>query len=199
MNEINYQVFDEVSGIGFESYSDKFVKEEAARSNKTCSEVFDELKESILKEGVKYFIAEDSNKIKPMLKPLMVTALGEYYDTFEDAVNALFIDQIELDLEIYEYDELDDNRYFIPLGKKEILTMPMGVAVKCIGTYYDTIQEAETALAIEKGEEVKKDGKRYFVPLNKKEIKTIPRGLATKCAGTYYDSYEEAEEAIKDD
>ena len=89
MREINYQVFDEKSGLPIESLSDGSVREFAMRQDKSCSEIFNEMKDAVKKEGIKYMIARGSDKIKVVGKNSMSACQPTYYDDYDKALESL--------------------------------------------------------------------------------------------------------------
>jgi len=89
MTEISYQVFDEVSGLPIRTLSDGFIREMAQRQNKSCSEIFNEVKEEVSKAKIEYFVKRDSSEIMVVVGEGRLKCQGEYYDDYSDAFNSL--------------------------------------------------------------------------------------------------------------
>jgi len=85
MKEINYQIFDEVSGLPFETLTDKFVKKIAFESKLPVSEVYKAIKEDVKNTKIKYFIKKDDIKIIPMPENSFKKTQGKYFSTYIEA------------------------------------------------------------------------------------------------------------------
>lgn len=86
MHEINYQIFDKVSGLPIESLTDGMIREFAMKDNKSCSQVFNEYKEALEKIGVKYMIPGGTKTIKVVVNGSMSACMPTYFDDYEDAL-----------------------------------------------------------------------------------------------------------------
>ena len=89
MKEINYQIFDPESGLPIESLTDEFIRETAQRDDSSLSETFTKTKTELENTGASYFLSKDKNKIFAISKGIRLSSLGEYFDEYSDAVNAL--------------------------------------------------------------------------------------------------------------
>ena len=89
MNEINYQVFDKISGLPFPEFSDSKVRELAHNFNKSYSQAFFDIKEQIEGGDVRYIVNTDSKNIIPILDDSMSFSAPIEYDTYEEALKNL--------------------------------------------------------------------------------------------------------------
>lgn len=91
MQELNYQLFDKASGLPIETLSDGCIREFAQRFDKSCSEMYNEMREAVDKAGVRYmipgaYIEGTDLKIKCVVKGAMSACAPEYFEKYKDAV-----------------------------------------------------------------------------------------------------------------
>ena len=89
MQEISFQLFDKYSQLPIKNLTDSLVRKLAMNYDKSCSDVFIKLKESVEKEGVKYMIEENDNKIYAVLKNSFSSTFPDYYESYEEALSKL--------------------------------------------------------------------------------------------------------------
>lgn len=89
MQEINYTVFDKVSGLPVNPFIDKWIRSMAEARNESLSEAFKRAKTSINKIGVQYFIQGDNLELTAMSKMLISKCQGEYFNDYEKALKHL--------------------------------------------------------------------------------------------------------------
>jgi len=89
MKEINYQVFDKVSGLPVEDLSDKMVRDFASSFGRSCSSMFNEFKENLDKQGILYLVILENKKVKVIPKCNISSYKAEKVVSFEDYQDAL--------------------------------------------------------------------------------------------------------------
>ena len=91
MQEINYTVFDKVSGLPVSPLTDKLIRSMAEAGDESLSEAFTKAKEAVKKSGVKYFIHKNSTppEITAMAKGGAFKCQGDYFDDYEEALKFL--------------------------------------------------------------------------------------------------------------
>jgi len=87
MQEISYQIFDKTSGLPIYSMTDKFIRDMAERTEKSCSEVFNRIKSEIEKHGIQYFVSNDKKTVRAIAGPGLFKCQGEYFSNYEDALS----------------------------------------------------------------------------------------------------------------
>jgi len=87
MQEINYSVFDEVSGLLIYPLTDKLIRSMAEVGNESLSEVHARCKASIKESGINYFIKNGDKDIIPMTKKGALKCQGCYFDTYKEALD----------------------------------------------------------------------------------------------------------------
>lgn len=91
MKEINYQIFDEESGLPIETLTDSMIREFAGLDGCTNEEMYNKYKTLIKRNGVKYMIPGANIpgtelKINCVPKGAMSACAPEYFDVYEDAL-----------------------------------------------------------------------------------------------------------------
>lgn len=85
MKEISYQVFDNESKLPFHSLTDSFIRTTAERKNRSCSEIFDEIKEVINNSDIEYFVSYNKKEIIPISTSARFKCPGQYFKIYSDA------------------------------------------------------------------------------------------------------------------
>ena len=89
MTEISYQLFDKVSRLPIRSLTDGFVREMAKIQNKSCSDIFNEVKSEVKKAKIEYFIKRNSSKIVVIAGGSRFACQGEYFDNYNEALKKI--------------------------------------------------------------------------------------------------------------
>jgi len=89
MKEINYTVFDKISGLPVYGLDDGFVREMAQRKDKSLSEFFNEIKSELQKEGIKYFVSHNKKEIIVTKTSGLFKCIGEYFLDYDEAKECL--------------------------------------------------------------------------------------------------------------
>ena len=76
-------------GFSIRTLSDGFIREMAQRQNKSCSEIFNEVKAAVNKAKVEYFVKRDCKDIMVVLDSSRFKCQGKYFDKYSDALKAI--------------------------------------------------------------------------------------------------------------
>jgi hypothetical protein len=89
MQEIDYSVFDKVSGLVIQPLTDKLIRSMAEAGDESLSDTFNRVKEATKKNGIQYFIKRDDLELTAMSKGAVLKCQGEYFDNYEEALKRL--------------------------------------------------------------------------------------------------------------
>ena len=83
-------IIDEVSGLVISPLSDEMIRKLASYDDEeTPKELRERMLKSLKKEGIKYFVRTNSKDIECMSGKGFYSTPGEYYDVYEDALEAV--------------------------------------------------------------------------------------------------------------
>jgi hypothetical protein len=85
--EINYQIFDETSGLPIYSLTDKFIRDMAYRQDKPLSEVFNNVRKQVLLGKIQYFVSYDKKVLRAIAGEGLFKCQGTYFLNYQDALN----------------------------------------------------------------------------------------------------------------
>ena len=90
MQEVNYGVFDPISRLVINPYSDVVVRDIALVEYESVSKTHERLTKQVQKKGIHYFVNSlGDRKIDVFTKTTHVKTPGEYFDNYEEAYNHL--------------------------------------------------------------------------------------------------------------
>ncbi len=86
MQEINYQIFDDKSGLPIYTLTDKFIRDMAERKNKSLSETFNMVKEKVQTGKIQYFVSFDNKVLRAIAGEGLFKCQGSYFEDYNEAL-----------------------------------------------------------------------------------------------------------------